>query len=131
MLRFSSKISFMSKVCRGIRGAITVDVNQEEDILLASHELLVEMLSKNDVDQQDIVSIFFSVTKDLDQAFPAKAARQMGLLDTPLLCLNEIDVENGLKKCIRLLMHVNSNKDQASIKHCYLKGAIILRPDLK
>ena len=88
------------------------------------------MISKNDIKENDIVSIFFSVTEDLNATFPARAARQMNLTHTPLLCFHEIRVPDGLEKCIRILMHVNSLKKQTEMKHIYLKEAIKLRPDL-
>ena len=78
---------------------------------------------------EDIASIFFSVTKDLDAEFPAVAARQLGLSHTPLLCLNEIDVPASLQKCVRILCHVNTPTPQSDIRHIYLKEAKSLRPD--
>ena len=115
---------------RGIRGAITVSENTINDIIEDTKILLTKMIAENDIDQTEIVSIFFSITKDLNATFPAKAARELGLHDTPLLCLNELDVPNSLEKVIRILMHVNSLKKQTEMKHIYLKEAIKLRPDL-
>ena len=115
---------------RGIRGAITVSENTINDIIEDTKVLLTKMIAENDIDQTEIVSIFFSITKDLNATFPAKAARELGLHDTPLLCLNELDVPNSLEKVIRILMHVNSLKKQTEMKHIYLKEAIKLRPDL-
>ena len=80
--------------------------------------------------KDDIVSILFSVTEDLNATFPARAARDMGLTDTPLLCFHEMKVPDGLEKCIRILMHVNSDKSIKDIEHCYLEGAAKLRPDI-
>ena len=116
--------------CRGIRGAITIDENDETNIIDGTVELLNQMLNANQIDDTDIVSIFFSVTEDLNATFPAKAARKLGLTDTPLLCFHEIRVPNGLEKCIRILMHVNSSLKKADIKHIYLKKAESLRPDI-
>ena len=120
----------MSKYCRGIRGAITAKENSKQEILNVSKTLLKEMLAINHVHSEDIVSILFSVTKDLSRAFPAAAARELGFTYTPLLCLNEIDVEGSLQKCVRILMHVNSTLSQKEIKHCYMGDAKILRPEL-
>ena len=114
---------------RGIRGAITVNDNTKEDILQETQHLLSELLSKNNVIQEDIVSIFFSLTQDLNAEFPAIAARRLGFTDTPLLCLNEIAVPGGLAKCVRILIHINSDKKQSEITHLYLKGAETLRPE--
>ncbi|MEK9657623.1 MAG: chorismate mutase [bacterium] len=121
----------MNTQCRGIRGAITVEKNVKTLIMSATNELLKDMLDKNNIQPDDIVSIFFSITRDLDKAFPAAAAREQGLTHTPLLCLNEIEVEGSLKKCIRILLHINTTKHQKDLRHSYLKGAKILRPDLQ
>ncbi len=115
---------------RGIRGAISISNNSVDDIINGTKELLSEMLLKNKLEHADIISIFFSTTSDLNATFPAKAARELDLIDTPLLCLNEIDVPNSLQKIIRILMHVNSTKKQSDIQHIYLKDAVKLRPDL-
>ena len=115
---------------RGIRGAITVESNTRKDILSETHLLLKEMLKENSIKAHDIVSIFFSMTHDLDAVFPAAAAREMGLTQTPLLCLNEVDIPGGLKQCIRILMHVNSDVPQSEMSHIYLKQAVKLRPDI-
>ena len=116
--------------CRGIRGAITVNENNAESIKMASVRLLREMIENNNIVADDIVSIFFSVTEDLNATFPAKAAREMGLNHTPLLCFHEIRVPDGLEKCIRILMHVNSNLSIQDIHHSYLEKAALLRPDI-
>ena len=116
--------------CRGIRGAITINENKKEPIIEGTIRLLNEIISVNEIKEEDIVSIFFSVTEDLNATFPARAARNMGLTTTPLLCFHEIRVPDGLEKCIRILMHVNSTKDKSSIKHIYLEKAESLRPDI-
>jgi chorismate mutase len=114
---------------RGVRGATTAETNSKEAILEATRELLEQLLANNNIQQEDIASIFFSVTHDLNAEFPAIAARQIGLTQAPLLCLNEIDVPNSLERCVRILMHVNTPKPQTDIQHSYLKGAVVLRPD--
>jgi len=114
---------------RGIRGATTTTENTREAILIDTKALLSEMIATNEIQVEDIASIFFSVTKDLDAEFPAAAAREMGLQYTPLLCLNEISVPGRLEKCIRVLIHVNTPKKQNEIQHIYLKQATVLRPD--
>jgi len=115
---------------RGIRGAITVKKNEKDAIVFATEMLLEKMISVNKVKVEDIASVIFSVTADLTKEFPAIAAREMGWLYTPLMCTNEIAVEGSLKKCIRVMMLVNSEKPQAQIKHIYLDEAKKLRPDL-
>tara|TARA_Y100000590_G_scaffold258730_1_gene290381 strand:- start:87 stop:452 length:366 start_codon:yes stop_codon:yes gene_type:complete len=116
--------------CRGIRGAITIKENDEQQIIDGSIRLLRDIISKNNISENDIVSIFFSVTEDLNATFPARAARKMNLNHTPLLCFHEIRVPEGLEKCIRILMHVNSEKSIQEITHCYLEKAASLRPDI-
>ena len=114
---------------RGIRGATTVHKNQKASILEETKILMNRMLDINSVNKEDIASIFFSVTRDLDTAFPAEAARALDLSYTPLLCLNEIHVESSLKKCIRILTHINTSMAQKDVQHVYLNDAISLRPE--
>ena len=121
----------MSKMsCRGVRGATTADANSREAILHATRQLLALMIRQNGIESADVASIIFSSTSDLDAEFPALAARQLGWLDVPLLCTNEIDVPGSLEKCIRILIHWNTEVAQKQVHHVYLKGAVQLRPDL-
>ncbi len=115
---------------RGIRGAITVKENTKKDILADTKELLLILKKSNDFNIEDIVSIFFSTTLDLDSAFPAAAARELGWTAVPLFGMQEANVQNGLKKCIRILIQINCEKKQSEIKHCYLREAKKLRKDL-
>lgn len=115
---------------RAVRGAVTVENNNQEEILNATKELLGKIVEDNNINIDDIASIIFSVTQDLDAVFPAVAARQMGWTDIALMCTNEIYVKGSLEKCIRVMMHINTEKGNRDIKHIYLKGARILRPDL-
>lgn len=121
----------MDKQMRGIRGATTVKENTSQSILKGTEELLKEILLKNEICIEDICSIFFSVTNDLNMDFPAKAARNIGLDYTPLICMTEIPVPTDLKKCVRVLLHVNSVKIQKEMIHIYQNDAVKLRPDLK
>ena len=116
---------------RGVRGAITVSRNARKEIIVATEELLAEMTKVNKVKVEDIASVIFTTTKDVNVAFPAEAARNLGWLYTPLLCMHEMIVPHSLRKCIRVLMHVNTGKSQKAIKHVYLGGTEKLRPDLK
>ena len=113
----------------GIRGATTVTRNDPEEILSATDELLRALIQANGLQPDDIVSAFFTVTRDLDAAFPARAAEDFGWNIVALLHATEIPVPGSLPKCIRLLVHAYSPRSRAEIKHCYLRGATILRPD--
>ena len=115
--------------CRGIRGATTVDRNDREEILVATTELLRLMVQENNVDIEDIASVSFTLTDDLDAVFPALAARQIGWNEVPLICMREIPVPNSLSKCIRILLLFNTNRSASEIQHIYLHKAISLRPE--
>ena len=115
---------------RAIRGAITVKENESSEIYAATAELLAEMINQNAVAREDLISIIFTLTPDLNACFPAKQARKIGYDNVPLMCMSEIGVEGALEKCIRILIHTNSDKTLDEIKHIYLKGASVLRPDL-
>lgn len=116
---------------RGIRGATTVKKDDAELILSATKELVLDMLEQNQISDHDLIaSIFFTTTPDLKAAFPAEAGRLIGLNDVALICSREIPVPGSLEKAIRVLMHVNSKKKQAEMKHVYLNKAKALRPDL-
>jgi len=115
---------------RGIRGAITAGSNTKGEIVKRTKELLTTLKKENDFKIEDIVSIFFSVTPDLNAAFPAQAARELGWDRAPLFDMQEINVPSSLPKCIRILIQINCQKSQQEIKHCYLRGAKILRKDL-
>ncbi len=115
---------------RAIRGAITVSENTNESILEGTKELLVEIIERNSLNYPDIISAIFTVTQDLNATFPAVAARQIGWNDIPLMCTNEINVPGSLEKCIRVLIHFNTEKGNTEINHVYLNGAQVLRPDL-
>ncbi|HHY06503.1 MAG TPA: chorismate mutase [Clostridia bacterium] len=113
----------------GIRGAITVSANTKENILTETQKLLQTVLQANKIKSEDLVSIIFTTTVDLNAEFPAKAARLMGLKDIPLLGCVEADVPHGLPLCIRLLLYVYL-EEGTKIKHIYLNDAVELRPDL-
>ncbi len=115
---------------RAIRGAITVERNDPEEILKETKILLKEIFEQNNICFDDIISIFFTATKDLDAVFPAVAARELGLEDVALMCGNEMNVVESLKKCIRVLININTEKTNSELKHVYLKGSTVLRPDL-
>ena len=114
--------------CRGIRGATTVERNDREEIIEATTELLQLVAVHNDLQADDIVSVIFTVTEDLNAEFPALAARDLGWTETALMCAREIPVPGSLGKCIRVLMHVNTERSVAEIQHIYIRGAVSLRP---
>lgn len=116
--------------CRGVRGATTADENSRDAILHATRQLLALMIRQNGIQPEDVASAIFTTTVDLNAEFPALAARQLGWIDVPLLCTNEIDVPGSLRQCVRILVHWNTDRPQTEIKHIYLKGAVQLRPDL-
>lgn len=116
---------------RGIRGAITVDANEESLILDATIVLLNEIVAQNRFRPEDIACVWVTVTHDLDATFPARAIRQMeGWELVPLMCSLEIPVKGSLERCIRLMVLVNTEASQEEIRHVYLGGARKLRPDL-
>ncbi|TET76464.1 MAG: chorismate mutase [Dehalococcoidia bacterium] len=116
--------------CRGIRGATTVDNNTVDDILRESKELLQEMIDANGIKPEDVACAMFTTTSDLNAAFPATAARQLGWTDLPLLCYKEIDVPGSLQRCLRIMILYNTEKSADEIVHVYVKGASDLRSDL-
>lgn len=120
----------MTIACRGVRGAITCPSNTREDIIESTHALLTAVIDANGVDVADVASIWFTTTTDLYAEFPAVAARKIGFTDTALMNSHEMTVPGALPMCIRLIMHWNTTKSQRDIKHTYLRGATVLRPDL-
>lgn len=119
----------MTVVCRGVRGATTVENDTIEEVLTATKELLLAVTEANNINPDDVASVIFTTTTDVVSVHPALAARKLGWLDVPLICGHEMDVPGSLKKCIRVLFHWNTSKKQQEIKHIYLKEAIRLRPD--
>ncbi|MGI6119239.1 MAG: chorismate mutase [Desulfosporosinus sp.] len=115
---------------RGIRGATTVNSNDAAEISEATKELLQVILAENQLCKDDLVSAIFTVTPDLNAGYPATSAREIGWELVPLLCATEIPVPNGLSRCIRVLIHVNTTRSQTEIRHVFLRNAIVLRKDL-
>ena len=113
-----------------LRGATTVDADTSEEVMARTSELLSTLLKRNDVEHDQLVSIIFTSTKDLHSAFPALAARELGLGDVPLLCAGELDVVGGNPNTIRVLVHCYSTLPRASLRHVYLHNAKHLRDDL-
>lgn len=116
---------------RGIRGAITVEENDREQILQATRELFRQMVKRNQVLADDVACVQITVTQDLTAAFPAQAIRTESSWNlVPLICANEMNVPGALPRCIRLLILVNTEKSLADMRHVYLRDAVRLRPDL-
>lgn len=116
-------------VCRGVRGATTAEANDREAILSATRELLTRLMARNAFTEADIAAAFFTVTDDLDAEFPALAARQLGWFDTALMCSREIPVPTAtVRRCIRVLLLVNTDQSAAELRHVYLREAVALRP---
>lgn len=113
----------------GIRGATTVEANDAREILEATDELLRRLIEANGLDPDDIVSALFTMTADLNAAFPARAAEEYGWNIVALLHSTEIPVPGSLPRCIRLLVHAYTRRARAEIRHVYLRGATVLRPD--
>ncbi len=116
---------------RGIRGATTSDANTPQAILEVTRALMVEMVRSNQVEPDEVAAVFFTASTDLNAAYPAEAARQMGWHAVPLLSFADIGVPGALPRCIRVLMLWNTPRTQEEIVHVYLRGAEALRPDLK
>ena len=115
---------------RAVRGAIQVDGNSRPVILDGTSQLLAEVMSRNQLSTEQVISVIFTATADLNAEFPALAARRLGFGEVPLLCCSEIDVPGAMPLVIRLLMHVETELPQPAVQHVYLRGAAALRLDI-
>lgn len=115
---------------RAFRGATQLSADTKEEMKSAVVELLKEILSSNSLTPDDLISILFTATPDLQSDFPAAGIREFGLLDLPLICAQELDIKGALPRTIRLMIHANSPLSRKEISHIYLRGAAVLRPDL-
>lgn len=115
---------------RALRGATTVDIDSEEHIFERVIDLLRAIFDRNAVDKDDLISVIFTATDDIHACFPAAAARKFGLGDVPLLCARELDITNATPRCVRVLIHLNTDVGRADLHHVYLEGARHLRDDL-
>lgn len=116
---------------RGFRGATTVTANEEKEILIETEKLVRQMVKYNDIKPDSISHVFFSVTEDLNAVFPAKVSREIeGWKHVPVMCMKEINVENSLEKCIRVMLVAHTSLAQDKVEHIYLNEAVKLRPDL-
>lgn len=115
---------------RAIRGAIQLDADEREHLLSSVAELVGEILTRNELTVDNLVSILFTATEDLHSEFPAVGARQLGIVDVPLLCAREIDVVGAMPRVIRTLVHAETPRSREEIQHVYLRGAVALRLDI-
>lgn len=115
---------------RALRGAIQIDANDRDQILAGVTDLITELMRRNGVGHDDVISILFTATPDLRAEFPAYAARQLGFVDVPLLCAVEIDVPGALPRVLRVLAHLETSRTRQQLHHVYLRGASALRRDL-
>ena len=117
-------------VCRGLRGATTVEENTVDAMLSATTELLQALIQANGLCEEDVASVFFTATPDLNAVYPAAAARRLGWTRTALICVQEMAVPGSLPRCIRMLIHWNTERSIDELNHIYLREARQLRPDL-
>jgi chorismate mutase len=115
---------------RAIRGAVQVEANERDAILEGTAELVTEVMTRNDLVTDDVISVLFTVTPDLTAEFPALAARKTGFHEVPLICATEIPVPGALPRVVRLMMHVETTRPRTEIQHVYLRGATALRLDI-
>lgn len=113
-----------------IRGAITVENDTKKDILEATTEMIQKIMEVNELEIDDIEAMTFTATSDIKKAYPAVAARALGITNAALMCVQEMYVEGSLRKCIRVMIQICKNVKQKDVKHVYLRGAKVLRPDL-
>lgn len=113
-----------------LRGAITCDDNTKAEIEAKTQRMMKELLARNDLDHDQLVSVIFTATDDLTAEFPASAARNLGLGDVPLLCARELGIDHGMVRCIRVLVHCYTDRPRDELHHVYLDGARALRDDL-
>jgi chorismate mutase len=115
---------------RAVRGAVQISGNDQDEILAGTTELVTEVMSRNELSTDDVISVLFTATPDLTAEFPALAARKLGFQEVPLLCASEIDVPGAMPRVVRLMMHIETSKPRSALQHVYLRGAAALRLDI-
>jgi chorismate mutase len=120
----------MSPAVRALRGATTIDHDARDHVFERVNALLDALLERNDVHHDDLISVLFTATDDIHSVFPAEAARKSGLGDVPLICAREIDVDGATPRCIRVMIHLSTERARNELHHVYLEGARNLRDDL-
>lgn len=126
----TANLAPMSTSVLALRGAITLERDERAHMIERVTRLLREMLARNGVDHDDLISILFTATPDVHSGFPAAAAREMGLGDVPLMCAQELDIEGAMPLCVRVMMHLSTGRTRAELRHVYLERARDLRDDL-
>jgi chorismate mutase len=120
----------MSPAVRALRGATTIDVDEKDHLFERVIALFAALFDRNDLDHDDLISVLITATGDVRSVFPAQAARKFGLGDVPLICARELDIEGGTPLCIRVMIHLYTERSRAELHHVYLEGARNLRDDL-
>ena len=120
----------MPPAVRALRGATTVDVDETDHLFERVIALLEALFERNEIEHDDLISVLFTATDDIHSAFPALAARKFGLGDVPLMCARELDIDGGTPRCIRVMIHLHTDKGRDQLHHVYLEGARGLRDDL-
>jgi chorismate mutase len=120
----------VTSAVRALRGATTVELDTVEQVQSRTAALLIEMVERNGIEHDDIISVLFTATDDIHSIFPATAARGVGFGDIPLICARELDIVDATPLCIRVLMHLTTSRSRAELRHVYLEGASGLRDDL-
>ena len=120
----------MSERVRAIRGATTLDVDEREHMIGRTQELITALFDRNELSEEDLISIVFTATDDVHCGFPAEAARAAGITHVPLLCARELDITGGIERCVRILVHAYTTRGPRELRHPYLHGARQLRTDL-
>jgi chorismate mutase len=115
---------------RALRGATTLEVDERTHLLERTQELIAELFARNGLDEDDLVSIVFTATGDVHSAYPAEAAREAGITHVPLLCARELEIDGGIARCVRVLVHAYTDRDARELRHVYLHAARQLRTDL-
>lgn len=120
----------MTRHVRALRGATTVDADTTEAMDAAVTELFGELFERNDLDESDLISVLLTATDDLHAKFPAASARGFGLDGVPLICARELDISGALPQCVRVMIHLETDRTREELRHVYLHGAAALRDDL-
>ncbi len=120
----------MTLAVRALRGATTIDIDTADEVRARTIDLLQQMLERNGVEHDDIISVLFTATDDIHSMFPASAARDIGFGDIPLICARELDITDATPRCIRVLLHLTTTRSRSELRHVYLEGASGLRDDL-
>jgi len=115
---------------RAIRGAVQIEADERGAILEGTAELVTQIMARNELSTDDVISVLFTATPDLTAEFPALAARKIGFHDVPLICATEIAVPGAMPRVVRLMAHVPTDLPRSAIQHVYLRGAAALRLDI-